>query len=92
MRTKPYTKKMDSKTDFSSDSDYDEFGCEIPFVGISCSRFSLNLLSQLLKYRLKNDLTGTSAVNDQLLHYRTWCAASSLGGVYGQKLKDGCAC
>ena len=24
---------MDSKTDFSSDSDYDEFGCEIPFVG-----------------------------------------------------------
>ena len=51
-RMKPH-KKNGLETDFSSDSDYDEFANEILFVGNILQPIQLNPFSQLLKYKLK---------------------------------------
>ena len=53
--------KKTKEIDFSSYSDDDEFANEILFVAISSSYFSLNPFSQLLKYKIKKYLAGTSA-------------------------------
>ena len=44
---------MDSETDFSSDSNYDEFANEIPFVGDILQPFQFEPVFTLLKYKLK---------------------------------------
>ena len=56
-RPKPHT-KMDSETEFSSDTDYDEFANEILSVGDILQPFQFE---PSLKYKLKKTLAGTSA-------------------------------
>ena len=72
---------MDSETDFPSDSNCDEVANEIPFVG--------NIL-QLFQFEPFFTTAELYCKIDQLLHHRTWFAGSSLGGIHGQKLKNGC--
>ena len=62
---------MDSETDFPSDSNYNEFANEIPYLGDMLQLFQVEcVFSQLLKHKL-NDLAGTGASGgDWLLHHR----------------------
>ena len=80
---------MDSEIDFSSNSDYDEFANEILFVGNILQPFQFEPIFIQAVIQAEKDLAGPSVVVfDWLLHHRTWCTTSSLGG---QKLKDGCS-
>ena len=70
--------KIDSKSDFSSDSDYDEFANEMSFVDDILQPFQFEPVLTIAEIQVKRDLTGTCAIFfKSLLHHRT-CAASSL--------------
>ena len=61
---------MDSETDFSSDSDCDEFANEIPLVGDIRQSFQFEAVFKAAEIQTKNDLAGTSGVFDLLLLHR----------------------
>ena len=52
---------MDSETDFSGDSDYDEFANEIPFVSDILQPFQFELVFTAAELQANKDLSGTSA-------------------------------
>ena len=51
---------MDSETDFSSDSDYDEFAEEIPFVGNILQPFQNEPVFTAAEIQANKGLSGTS--------------------------------
>ena len=53
--------KTDSETDFSSDSDYDEFANEILFMGNIRQLFQFEPVFTVAEIQVKQDLVGTSA-------------------------------
>ena len=53
---------MDSETNFSSESDYDEFVNEIPFVGDILQLFQFELVFTAAEIQAKEDLAGTSVI------------------------------
>ena len=68
--------KIDSKSDFSSDSDYDEFANEMSFVDDILQPFQFEPVLTIAEIQVKRYLAGTCAiVFKSLLHHRT-CAAS----------------
>ena len=65
---------MDSETDFSSDSDCDEFATEIPFVGDILQPYQFYLVSTAAEIQAKKkDIAYTSViiVFNPLLRQRT---------------------
>ena len=52
---------MHSETDFSSDSDYNEFANEMPTVGDILQLFQFEPVFTAAEIQAKKDLTGTSA-------------------------------
>ena len=52
---------MDSETEVSSDSDYDAFANEIPFVGNILQTFQFEPVYTATELQAKEDLAGTSA-------------------------------
>ena len=65
---------MNSETDLSIDSYFNEFANEIRFVGyITSSYFKLNLFLQLLKYKLKGP--NWCIVFDRLTRWHSWSKA-----------------
>ena len=57
---------MGSETDFSSDSDYDEFANEIPFVGNIMKPLQFEPIFTAAEIQAEKDLAGTSAELDAL--------------------------
>ena len=58
---------MDSETDFSSDSNYDEFANEIPFVGDILQLFKF----EPINIQAKKHLACTNASGSDWFHNRT---------------------
>ena len=73
---------MDSETNISSDSNYNEFANEVPFVGNILQPFESEAIFTAAEIWTKK--------RPIVLHHITWWTANSLGGVHGQKLKNGC--
>ena len=57
---------MDSETDFSRDSDCDEFATEIPFVGNIMKSLQFKPIFTAAEIQAEKDLPGTSAELDAL--------------------------
>ena len=76
-REQSHIQNIYSETDFSTNSNYDEFANELPFVGDILQSFQFEPLFAAAKIQAKKNLSGTSTVFDWLLSYRTWCAAIS---------------
>ena len=53
---------MDSETDFSSDSDYNEFANEIQFVGDILQPFQFEPIFTAAEIQAKNNLATTSVI------------------------------
>ena len=58
--------KMDSDTDYSSNSDYDEFSNEITFVSNILQSFEVELSFTAAEIQTQKDLAGTTAIG--LMH------------------------
>ena len=56
-----HIRKMDSDTDFSSDTNYDEFANEVLFDGYIPQPFQFELVFTATEIQAKKHLAGTSA-------------------------------